>query len=267
MSVLGGVSVLGGGPFAALAGDPANAGLFCDFDGTLAPIVDDPADARPLPGMVAALGALAERLAVVAVVSGRPAAFLAEHLAPAGPGVRLVGLYGLELVTGGAVHLATEAEPWLPVVAELADRATAEAPAGVRVEAKGATLVLHWRGASDRQQWGESWAARWSAARGLVAQPGRMSVELRPPVAADKGTTIEHLAAGCRVVGFAGDDAGDLAAFDALDRMAVAGAVTAIRVAIADVESPPELVRRADTVLDGPAALQAALQALVVALR
>ena len=52
---------------------PERAALFCDFDGTLAPIVADPADARPLPGATDVLGVLAGRYRLVAVVSGRPA--------------------------------------------------------------------------------------------------------------------------------------------------------------------------------------------------
>ena len=53
--------------------DPTGTGVFTDFDGTLAPIVDDPAEARPLPGVVDALAALAGRDGRVVVISGRPA--------------------------------------------------------------------------------------------------------------------------------------------------------------------------------------------------
>lgn len=63
--------------------------LCLDFDGTLSPIVEDPQAARPLPGIVELLGPLAERFAAVALVSGRPAAYLAEHAAARG--VRYLG--------------------------------------------------------------------------------------------------------------------------------------------------------------------------------
>src|ERR1700728_2860204 len=79
---------------------PDESALFLDFDGTLSPIVEDPVGARPLPGVPELLRRLAGRLALVAVVSGRPTTFLAEVLgAPAG--VTLVGLYGLELALAG----------------------------------------------------------------------------------------------------------------------------------------------------------------------
>jgi trehalose 6-phosphate phosphatase len=72
-----------------------------DFDGTLAPIVDDPNEARPLPGTVELLGHLAARFAAVALLSGRPADYLAKHAAALG--VRYLGLYGLQEIRDGHV--------------------------------------------------------------------------------------------------------------------------------------------------------------------
>jgi trehalose 6-phosphate phosphatase len=66
--------------------------VFVDFDGTLAPIVDIPEEARPLPGAAAVLGRLADRYARVAVISGRPVAFLVEHLGSLAGTAELVGL-------------------------------------------------------------------------------------------------------------------------------------------------------------------------------
>ena len=63
--------------------------LCLDLDGTLAPIVDDPNEARPLPGTVVLLGHLAARFAAVALLSGRPAEYLAKHVAA--PGLRYLG--------------------------------------------------------------------------------------------------------------------------------------------------------------------------------
>ena len=74
---------------------PGSAGVLTDFDGTLAPIVDDPEAARPLDGVAPVLARLGLRYRVVAVVSGRPVAYLLDRLGSP-KGVTLVGLYGLE---------------------------------------------------------------------------------------------------------------------------------------------------------------------------
>ena len=92
-------------PFLA---DPDGTGVFSDFDGTLAPIVDDPATAVPLDGVVDALGDLARRYGRVGVISGRPASFLQTHLG--GRGLFLSGLYGLEFVEGGTVRHYSQPE-------------------------------------------------------------------------------------------------------------------------------------------------------------
>jgi trehalose 6-phosphate phosphatase len=86
---------------ARLAGRADEVALCLDFDGTLSPIVDDPQAARPLPGTVELLGQLAARFAAVALISGRPAAYLAEHAAA--PGVRYLGLHGLQEIRDGQV--------------------------------------------------------------------------------------------------------------------------------------------------------------------
>src|SRR4029077_1807297 len=57
----------------ALLADPSHALVAADFDGTLAPIVARPQDARPYPGALPALTALAGAVGTVAVITGRPA--------------------------------------------------------------------------------------------------------------------------------------------------------------------------------------------------
>lgn len=254
------------GPFASWPADPAGAALLTDFDGTLAPIVDDAGDAAALPGTPQILARLADRLGVVAVVSGRPAAFLRQRLPSIGPRVRLVGLYGMEQVRGDAVEMAADVVPWVAAVAGVVSAARRVAPHGVHVEDKGASVVLHWRQAPAQAFWCRRRAAQWAAETGLAVQPARMALELRPPVRTDKGSTVLDLAAGATRVAYAGDDIGDVAAFDALDRLHGSGRCQVLRVAVADAETPDELVARADLVLDGPPAFVALLQGLADAM-
>ena len=240
------------GPLAALLEAPSASAVVTDFDGTLAPIVADPDVAAPLPEAPAVLGSLARRFAVVGVVSGRPASFLAERLAGAGPGVRLVGVYGLEWIEDGRLRHAPEAEAWRGPAAQVVEAARAAfAGEAVGVEDKGASVTVHWRRAPEAGPRARAFAQEWAARTGLVLQTGRRAVELRPPVGIDKGTAVAGLIAACRAACFMGDDAGDLAAFAALDRLAETGG-RAVRVAVGDEESPPELIAAADVVVQGP---------------
>jgi trehalose 6-phosphate phosphatase len=229
--------------------------VFVDFDGTMAPIVADPPSARPHEQAVSALRRLADRWGTVAVVSGRPAAFLAEHLAGAGS-TRFLGLYGMEEATGesGRVSTHPEADGWRPAVAAAADEAETRSGPGVAVERKGLTVTLHFRAAPGQAQDVALLARHLAEAHGLAAHPGKLSVELRPPVAVDKGTVVTDLASGLAAVAFAGDDLGDIPAFQALAARRAAGVAT-LSVAAAGTETPAEVLAAADMVVDGPAGI------------
>ena len=172
--------------------------LLTDFDGTLAPIVDDPTAAVAAPGAVDALGALAARVGVVGVVSGRTAAFLVQRLGPAGERLWRSGLYGLELArpgSGGAVEVAAEvaaeAAAHRASVDRVLEEAMAAAPVGVFVEQKGLALTLHYRTTPTARAWVEAFAAAAAARTDLVAHSAKASVELRPPVTLDKGSVVD----------------------------------------------------------------------------
>lgn len=255
-------------PPAVLTADPARTCLLTDFDGTLSPIVEDPARAEPLPEAVAVLHGLAARYGRVAVVSGRPAAFLIRQLDLAGEGVAsglmAVGAYGLETACGDKVASHPAAEEWRVVVAEAADRAEREAEPGVFVERKGISFTLHYRAAPAAGAWCRRWAATVAAETGLAVHPARMSEELRPPVAVDKGTVTAELASGFGAACFMGDDRGDLPAFAALERLERGFEdFTAVRVAVRSSEVPAELLERADLVVDGPPGALSLLRSLL----
>jgi trehalose 6-phosphate phosphatase len=201
----------------ALAAAPAAAALVLDFDGVLAPIVRDP-EASAIPaGSAASLARLAAVLGTVAVISGRPAGFLTNRVRV--PGVQLLGSYGMERVTDGRHVLAPEAQAWLPAVHEARRALAAElgGQAGIRIEVKPASVAAHWRQAPDHasaaDQVGQA-AARAAAQTGLRLEPGKLVVELRPPIEVDKGSAVAALIAAARpaAVAYAGDDLGDIPA-------------------------------------------------------
>jgi trehalose 6-phosphate phosphatase len=248
---------------------PERTALCLDFDGTLAPIVDDPEAARPLEGTVELLGRLAGRFAAVALVSGRPASFLAAHAAA--PGVRLLGLYGLEEVRDGQVRVDQELEAARPAVrAALADLRADPAvrESGAYLEDKGNALGVHLRRVPAPERWNgpiEATARQVASRHGLEVLAGRLVWELKPAVRRDKGDAVRQVVASSQAaaVVVAGDDRGDLPAFDAVADLSERSGLEGLRVAVRSAESPPELLDRADLVVEGPEGLRAWLEALL----
>jgi trehalose 6-phosphate phosphatase len=227
---------------------PKATGVFVDFDGTLSEIVSEPSDARPIEGAVDALRELAGSFGSVGVLSGRPLAFL-EDLLPSE--VQIAGLYGLETRDGDTRRDHPQGGAWREVIDDVAALAHARGPAGMRVEPKGLSLTLHYRGRPRLEPKVRAFAEQQAQRSGLECRPARMSYELHPPIAADKGTALRDLADDLEAICFVGDDVGDLKAFDALDELA-AGGLTTLRVAVRSPEVDQRLIERADLVVDGP---------------
>lgn len=244
--------------FEPLVTAPETAGVFLDFDGTVSEIVDDPSAAAPVAGAVEALVALSEVVGKVGVISGRPVAFL-EPMFP--PELDLSGLYGLERRSGGERTDHPQAGAWREVVADITTNSAGRGPAGMRVESKGVSLTLHYREHPELADDVRAWAHQQAARSGLVAREARMSVELHPPIPADKGSAIAEMADGLDFVVYVGDDIGDLPAFAALDAMAERG-IGAVKVAVSNAESG-DLAAHADAIAEGPAAMAAWLRAVV----
>jgi trehalose 6-phosphate phosphatase len=131
----------------------------------------------------------------------------------------------------------------------------------VRVEAKGLSLTLHYREVPAIGDDVVAWARAAAERTGLDARDARMSVELHPAIAVDKGTALLALAHDVRAACFLGDDAGDLLAFDALDALARGGA-DVVRIAVRSDEAPEALLERADIAVDGPSGAVALLREL-----
>jgi trehalose 6-phosphate phosphatase len=251
---------------AALAADPGRTALLLDFDGSLSKIVLRPDDAVPLPGTADVLDDIAEHLAIVGIVSGRPVEYL--HRVLATRRVALVGQYGLERWHGDDVVVDERVLPYVDAVGAAAEEAERRWP-DLLIERKGEVAVgIHWRtnGAVDPRVVDGIDAL--AAKVGLAVHPSRMARELRPPLGVDKGTAVEQLAAGMRTAAFAGDDAGDLPAFSALERMQREhGLEHAIRIAVASSEAPAAVLEASDITVEGPEGLRALLDRLRARLR
>ena len=249
---------------AALSEAPA--GLLTDFDGTLSPIVADPALARLIDGADGALARLAERLTVVAIVTGREPMQARDLIGV--PGILVAGNHGLEWLEAGAD--TPIGAPGTDAVRRDLDRLVARVPPlpGVVVEHKGVSASVHYRGAHDPD---EARAAIVEAfgdvdGLGLRVSHGRMVVEVRPIGLGDKGTAARAIVErfGLRGVVVMGDDVTDLDMFTAAAELRAAGTLRAAIIGVGgpDHETPPALAAAADAVLAEPADAAALLAML-----
>lgn len=238
----------------ALTERPSETVILVDFDGSLSPIVDLPDAALALPRAIDALRRLAGSMGRVGIVSGRPVDFLVEQVDI--PGLVVAGLYGMELLVRGERRVDPRVVSYAEAVAAAADEADVRLP-GVIVERKsGLSVTLHWRTAPDQADEVVAVAAELARRYGLAELPTRSAIELRPPVAIDKGTAIDVLVEGYAVGAYAGDDTGDLPAFAALGRAAADGRIDrAVRIGVKSNEMPPALPAAVDGLVDGPAGL------------
>ncbi len=254
---------------AALLAAPRDAVIALDFDGTLAPIVADPSRARAHPGVAAALRALAPSVGTVAVVTGRPAALAVEYGGLAGvDGVVVLGHYGAERWEAGELTAPPPHPGVAAVRAELPDALAAlGAPEGTWVEDKGRSVAVHTRRAAGPEAAFELLRVpmeRLAAAHGLVVEPGRLVLELRPP-GVDKGAALTGLLRerAARSVLYAGDDLGDVPAFAAVEKLRADGLAGLLVCSGAVGDAPVrELADRADLVVAGPAGVVELLGAL-----
>jgi len=261
----------GAAALAAIAKDPGRALIALDFDGTLAPIVSEPSAVGPQPGALPALRRLATTIGTLAIITGRPAPTAVELGGFSGiPGLIVIGHHGWERWESG--QLTSPPPP--PEVARARARlpgilAAAGAADGTWVEDKSHALVVHTRRAADPEAALALLAgplADFASQTGLDSKPGRLVIELRPR-GVDKGTAITALATerDPAAVMFAGDDLGDIPAFEAVHALRAAGRA-GVTVCSASGEVTA-LASHADLVVDGPAGVTALLVRLADAVQ
>ena len=252
----------------ALADSPA--GLLTDFDGTISPIVHEPPLARLVDGADGALATLVDRLAVVAVVTGRDP--LDARRMTGVPGLLIAGNHGTEwlepdaerpIETPGATSIRERLDAVLDGMPDLP---------GVSIERKGISATVHYRAAPDpNAALPRILEALGDTERlGIQLRHGQMSVELRPIGHGDKGSAAHAIIErfGLRGVVVMGDDFTDLDMFRAVDELRSAGRIRGAIIGVGggDRDVPEPIVEATDVVLADPAESAALLLALAAAL-
>lgn len=254
---------------APLRRDPGHSAVLTDVDGTIAPIDNDPGAASVPEGTRGLLRALAERYAVVGCLSGRRA--LDARRVVGLDELAYSGNHGFELLLPGDAEVRPDPsldghEADAPRFVDGLDRDELER-AGLRTEDKGAIVALHWRGAAN-ETGAESLAHEIASAaewEGLIPHFGRKVLEIRPNVAINKGIAVAALipARPTAHALYGGDDRTDVDAFTALRTLKDDGELeTALCIAVASDESPPEVSESADVTVPGPEGFVRVLEAL-----
>lgn len=202
--------------------------LLLDYDGTLAPIVRNPARAVLGVRRRALLRRLARLPGVrVGIVSGRELAWLRRQVGV--PGLLYVGNHGLEMSGPGLRFVHAPARRHAETMRRLAARlrAALRGIPGAVVEAKGLTLSVHRRMVPPSQR--PVVRHRAAAVLDPLVLAGRIRItrgkqvlEVRPPVAWTKGEAVGRLSRRYRAAGgalwYVGDDMTDEDAFRAVNR-------------------------------------------------
>jgi trehalose 6-phosphate phosphatase len=257
------LSATGDQALQAVITSPSDTLFATDFDGTLAPIVDDPAQAYADQRAVAALGRLAEHVGAVVVITGRPvrtAVRLGGFRKFAGlQSMTILGQYGVERWNAaGDEYRIPPDPPQISTVAEqLPGLLDSLGMPEARIEHKGRAIAVHTRSLPDPQAALAKLAdplGDLAERNGLVLEPGKNVWEMRAP-GMDKGAALRAIVdeTGARQVIFAGDDLGDLPAFRAVRELAASG-VPGLLVCSASTEEDA-LTELSDVIVDGPSGL------------
>jgi len=243
----------------------ARAAVCLDFDGTLAPIVDDPGEAYVHPDAGSVLAALGAQFQAVAVVTGRPVRQVlalgdleevGRRIADAGGRLIVLGQYGNERWSTDEPRVRSPRPPrglatLMTELPQLLEQAGAD---GAHLEEKGLAVAVHTRRLPDSAAALDRLTPLLEKAaerHGLVLEPGRQVVEIRAP-GMDKGAAVRSLQKELRAdaIVFAGDDLGDVEAFEAVRDLRRGGMVGLL--VCSGSQEQEALVDLADVLVDGP---------------
>jgi trehalose 6-phosphate phosphatase len=242
--------------------------ILSDIDGTVAPIVPHPEDARISERAHAAIQRLISAGVRVAFVTGR-ALEMARSMVDI-PKVDFAANHGLNICVSGQAYTLEEVRPYASLAQRVLEEIGEIDIPGIVVEDKGPVLAFHYRLAPSEAQAiaGIQAALKTSpTAESFRIQEGRKVIELRPPLAIDKGTAVADLVQ--RLGGVAtivlGDDATDMDMFRGQRQLQTEGTPGA-SVAVWSPEINPAVLEATDYYVQGVEGVEWLLEEILTAL-
>ncbi len=245
-------------------------GLAFDFDGTLSPIAPTPEGAQLYPGVTDLLQR-AQKYARVAILTGREIEDGARKINL--DGLTYIGTHGLEWSDGlpwlHEVHIDPDSLEYIPSGTYLLDLvATRQADLpGVIVQRKRIGGSIHYRLAPDQQETRQKLLGLLTEAAQRVnmqLSEGKRIVEIRPPLAIDKGQALRQFAQRNALRGliFAGDDRTDLDGILEMAKLRQQGLAT-LGIVARHHDTLPALLQHADMVVDEVPGMVALLRDMI----
>lgn len=232
-------------------------GLITDLDGTISPIAPSHRQATVSPLCIEYLADLRHYLTLVAVVSGRSVTIVKNMVGL--DGIVYIGLHGMERWVKDHAVYSREVEDYVNLIqSAIKELAPVLATEGVYIEDKGAAASVHYRLSPQPE-------TTRNQVMGLIRQsphlqelrivPGRMVIDILPPVTINKGTAVRELIRDYQLKGgiYLGDDVTDIDAFRAIHSASGKGDFKGWAVGITSPEMPPEMLPEVDFTLNGVA--------------
>lgn len=233
-------------------------GLISDFDGTLSAFAPHPDVATIVPENARLLDGLAERVTVVALVSGRSVQDVRARFTR--PQLVYYGNHGLEHWSADGPRLVETARAWRERLQTVLNAVRALELAGVIVEDKDVTGSIHYRLAADPEATKAQLQAHLlplCTLTGLQLSAGQFIWDIKPPLRVDKGTAVRAIADDYQLesVIFFGDDVTDYAAMRALRALAADPTrdLQTLSVGVVHPTTPPDLFAVCDLTANGVA--------------
>ena len=228
--------------------------LITDVDGTISQTAPTPEEAGVSPECRHYLSLLCQRLSLVAAISGRPATEVKDMVKV--KGMVYIGNHGMEWYTGNRLKFARGARKYQAVINRLLEELTPFlSQTGILIENKGITAAIHYRLSPDPEAFRQKLVTaleKLPQTRCLRILPGKMSINILPLIAVNKGTAVTELIGNYNLKGgiYMGDDITDIDAFRAMHTASELRAFQGFAIGITGPEMPEDMMAEADFTLN-----------------